>query len=283
MSKLTGEGFEIFTTGSPADAREALAALEQAQSYFITDGVLKAVDQPAPLRVVAFHSSGEYAAFRLHQNAFGHFFKGVNRSFIVLTDLLPEHREALLHEYTHAVVRQARLTLPSWLNEGVADLYSSLSVVDGRNVAGLPLAGRLRTIEHEGLVPLTELFSSRALAARPYDAAILYAQSWALTHMLVFHPAYAKNFSKLLSTASKNMDSAASLQRIFGKDLEQMDRDLRLYVARLSEVNGLDAPHADQPVAADIQTVDEAESELILSNLLQEQPWTRNSLHRVTE
>ena len=119
VSKTIGEHFEIYTTGSASDAQNAIAALEQAHDFFVAHHLIKE-DKSKPLRIVAFQSDAEYAAYRYHSNAFGHFFKGPNHMFIVLTDLLPEHREALLHEYTHAVVRQAGFTLPQWLNEGMA-------------------------------------------------------------------------------------------------------------------------------------------------------------------
>lgn len=282
MSKVTGEHFEIFTSGSPAHARNALVALEQAHSFFAAVEFVKA-DCATPLRIVAFHSTEEYATFRLHQNAFGHFFKGPTRSFIVLTDLLPEHREALLHEYTHFVVREAGLTLPQWLNEGIADLYSSLTVVDGHTLAGLPLPGRLRTIDSQGLVPTAEIFSSDSLAGDKSQAQLLYAESWALTHMLCFNPLYSANFGRFLRSASKKMDSAAVLEEIFGRSRAAIENDLQEYVGSLAAAQGVKIKLAIPTSKGSSQCLTEGEVDAVLTGLLEEQPWTRTYVHRQAE
>ena len=124
--RASNRHFDLFTTGSVAESKQALAALEAAQSYFSQSGELPFSDEKV-LKVVAFHSTEEYASFRLHKAAFGHYLKGAKQDFVVLSDIHPEHRDALIHEYTHSVVRQAGYNLPLWLNEGIADLYSSLA------------------------------------------------------------------------------------------------------------------------------------------------------------
>lgn len=276
MAKITAVQFEIDTTGSTALASEALSALEGARSYFVAGGIIPAAGKP--LRILAFHSTKEYAAFRLHSNAFGHFYRGRTQSFIVLTDLAREHREALLHEYTHAVAKEAGLTLPQWLNEGFAELYSTLAISNGEALAGLPVAGRLQNLEAVELQPLRRLFDCGTLAANGTDAALLYAQAWALTHMLAYHPAYASNFNQFLRAATKNMDSAAALPHFFGKSLGEIEADLQSYIATLATARGTHASLSSTPaLTAAIQDLNPAETSRLLASILEEQPWTRTA------
>ena len=153
-------------------------------------------------------------------------------------------------------------------------LYSSLSAANGQVIVGLPLKGRLQTLDGAGLMPVTQLLSSGTLAANGSRAAVLYAESWALTHMLCFHPEYAASFERLLKSATKTMDTPAVLQKLFGKELAEIDRDLANYVSKLPKAEGTSYQWSENVAALRTENVDEAQSSAVLTGLLTEQPWT---------
>ena len=279
FSKLETPNFEILTTGDTADAKNALAGLEQARAFFAQSSAFS-IQGAGKVRVIAFRQSSDYAPYRLHQAAFGHFYQGSLHNFIVLTDLHGEHREALIHEYTHFVVRQSGYNLPLWLNEGIADVYSSIAVADGTAVVGLPLQSRLRTIQREGLMPLTYLLSRTRESSRSGESKTIsafYAQSWALAHMLRFHPSYAPNFPRFLSVAGKGLDMTKALQVAFGRDTLQIQADLTDYLPALSAVRGEQFPAVFEAAEPCFSTLSDMQSELVVADLLAEQPWTRKA------
>src|SRR5438046_874231 len=84
--------------------------------------------------------------------------------------------------YSHA-----GLKFPTWLNEGLADLYSTLRMQGDKALVGDLIPGRLQSLSTEKWVPLSVILS--AGQDSPYyneksKAGSFYSESWALVHML---------------------------------------------------------------------------------------------------
>ena len=62
--------------------------------------------------------------------------------YIVMSDLATERTPAAIHEYMHLLVRHSGLKMPLWLNEGFADVYSTLQPRGGQIVLGEVPLGR---------------------------------------------------------------------------------------------------------------------------------------------
>ncbi len=94
------------------------------------------------------------------------------------------------------------LQLPPWLNEGLAEFFSTLRITDTHCELGAPQAMRLETLRHHPWLPFAELLAvdHESFARKTRDQmAIFYAESWALTHMLVSSPEYAPHFRELVA------------------------------------------------------------------------------------
>ncbi len=143
--RLATPKFELYTDVSSARAKDLLALFQEADSASLRP-LNERSGSEKPLRIIAFANSDEYAPFRLKTGAIGHYLHAHDRDYIVLADAEPEHFEAAVHEYTHYAVHRAGLHLPLWLNEGIADLYSTTTVKTGTPAVGAPLPGRLSTL-----------------------------------------------------------------------------------------------------------------------------------------
>lgn len=149
--------------------------------------------------------------------ALGHYLHARDRDYVVLCDAEPEHFEAAVHEYTHFAVNRAGLHLPLWLNEGIADLYSTTAVSAGKPLLGAPLAARLSTLTNNRLVPLRDLFAAgRAsfLYNTPEITPFFYAESWFFTRLLALDGRYAGQFPEFLDQVSAGRSSADALWSI---------------------------------------------------------------------
>ncbi len=208
-----------------------LRTLEEAWSFFGQVG-LRDTTPDRPLRVYAFQSRAEYAAVRLSRGTFGHYIRGRHGDYIVLEDIQPQHRQAAIHELAHLAFSRAGYHLPVWLNEGLADVYSTFSVSEGHATIGGVLTARSRALNREPWLDLASVLSltnEQRLYQEGNKVAIFYGESWALTHMLMFSPGYAAAFPVFLRAVSDGQSVSEALEKIYGKTDVELAVDLHRY------------------------------------------------------
>ena len=155
--------------------------------------------------------------------------------------------------------------MPLWLNEGLADLYSSVAKREGHVSLGRAPFGRLYTLENQPLINLETLLEvgrESPYYSQSQKMLLFYAESWALTHMLALSPDYAAEFPKFVEAVSAGANGRDSLAKIYGKTLDQVTADLQHYLSRKqlpTHVFELDMTAAEveaKPLASPRQQVD---------------------------
>jgi tetratricopeptide (TPR) repeat protein len=271
---------EILTSNNESEARAALQVFENAHQFFSTANLFPAALK-APVRIFAFQSKEEYTPYRLNGNAFGHFLHSRAGDYIVLEDIKPEHYQAALHEYTHYALAQAGFHLPTWLNEGIADLYSSMEPDGTKTVIGRLLPGRMAAWENKPAISLKLLFT--VTPDSPYyqesdKLLIFYAQSWALTHMLALEERYAARFPDFLKAVSSGLSSADALVQVYRKSLEQVESDLKQYRPRMAaNAAAFDIQFGSSVSEPQIKKLPDEEKRLALADLLAAHPATAST------
>jgi AraC-like DNA-binding protein len=278
---------EILTSNNERETRAALQIFENARKFFLNQNTLSGVLNK-PVRVFAFQSKAEYAPYRLNSNAFGHFLHNQQCDYIVLEDIKPEHYEAALHEYTHYVIKQAGLSLPTWLNEGIADLYSSLGPNGQKTMVGRLLPGRTAVLESEPPMNLRALFAVTPDSSYYNESdklPIFYAQSWALTHMLALDKQYSIRFPDFLKMISSGVSSPDAFLRVYGKNLEQVELDFSQYRPRMAaNTASFDIQLGNSFVESQVKVLPDDEKMLALADLLAAHPATApRALQTLTE
>ena len=233
--------FELYTTNTKEEGRELLHSLAGAQSFmrtvaFVETRASKERSQ-APVRILALRSRTEYEPFRLSPTAFGYFRHSRLGDYIVLQDIRLEHRQAAIHEYMHFLFRQAGLTLPLWLNEGLADFYSSLETDESQTRIGGLLPSRMRTLPSQALIDLTTLFAVNGKSPfynDPVQVGMFYAESWALVHMLALDPDYAPGLPELIRSMSTGLSPETAFSEAYGKSVPEIQSALQAYLPLLS-------------------------------------------------
>ncbi|MDQ6676276.1 MAG: tetratricopeptide repeat protein [Acidobacteriota bacterium] len=230
----------MYTTGGEKRAREVILYFEEVRSFFVQASPLRGVTE-FPVRIVAFKNARQYELYRMNSIAAAFYTKGRYRDYIVLGDLDPEHLPIAIHEYMHLVVQNSGIKLPVWLNEGWADVYSTLKPIGKKSMIGDLMPGRVQVLLQQKWMPFDALTSvgRDSPAYNEKDrASIFYAESWALTHMLYLSPGYSKNFNKFLLALNSGASTNDACQTAFGKtgaevfaDLQQYLRGNRLYGA----------------------------------------------------
>ena len=164
--RIRSANFELFTTAGERSGRDLLRHFEQVRGFFLQVFGLRETDAK-PVRIVAFHSEKEFQPYRPSEAATAFFHAGSEHDYIVMSNTDPEHYQVATHEYTHLLIGQFHATMPVWLNEGLAELYSTLQQVGDKVVVGMPPPGRGQCFAPRALDP-----SRHAPLYRPQFAAI---------------------------------------------------------------------------------------------------------------
>ena len=116
-------------------------------------------DDEKPVRIVAFHSQKEFDPYRPSEAATAYFHKGSEHDYIVMSNADSGHYQVATHEYTHLLIGQFHGSVPLWLNEGLAELYSTMRQDGDKMLVGIPPEGRGEVLVHEPWIPLETLLS----------------------------------------------------------------------------------------------------------------------------
>jgi tetratricopeptide (TPR) repeat protein len=146
-----------------------------------------------------------------------------------------------VHEFIHLLVKHSGIEIPIWLNEGLADVYSSMKPLGKKVLVGSLIPGRFYLLQQNKWMPLDALTTVDAKS--PYyneknRAGIFYSESWALVHMLLLSPKYRPQFTKLLAALASGQPASAAFLKIYGETPEQLQKDLEQYM-RGTQFNGM--------------------------------------------
>ncbi len=230
--RIESTHFELYTTAGEKKGREAVMYFDQVRSLF--EKIAKPGEGPkTPVRIVAFQSEKQYAPYRLNQAADAFYTSGPDRDYIVMKSIASEDYPIALHEYFHLIVQHSALHLPLWLNEGMAEIYSTAKPVGKQIRIGDILPGRLGEMQTSPWLGLNTLLSVKQgspLYTEKDPAGIFYAESWALAHMLYLSDQYWQKFADFLALIRPDATQAATFQRVYGKTPSEVTSDLEEYL-----------------------------------------------------
>jgi Tfp pilus assembly protein PilF len=230
--RVPSTDFEIYSSAGEGDTRRVLQSFERVRNFF--EQVMGSKGRRTePVHVVVFGSKKEYELYRPNDFATAFYTQIAGRDYIVLGSANDAVFPVAVHEYVHLVARNAGMKLPLWLNEGLADLFSTLQPQGDKVLVGTLLPGRMQALLRERWVPLATIIS--AGHDSPYyneksKAGSLYSEGWALTHMLQLSRTYGPRFSALVEELQKGTPSQQALEQTYGTTVGTLDKDLQAYL-----------------------------------------------------
>lgn len=257
---ISSPHFEIHTDAGEVAARRVLTRFEQARR--VLDAVGPGPKSAFPTRILLYASARDYASIRPASNVPGFYQSGPERDYIAML-AGAEIDRIVLHEYTHAVLNHALHRLPQWLEEGLAEYYSTLSAAGGKATLGAPVAAHVETLRTSDWLPAATL-AAVAKDSPHYNEAgkntVFYAQSWALTHMLERGAACRGKLPDFIERLSKGEPQAAAFQASFGRSWEEALAGLPAYVrAGFSSIT-VEAPPAAALLFSPVEALDPVEA-----------------------
>lgn len=229
---LQTENFEMYTTAGEKKGRETLLYYEQVRALFAK---LFKFDKPSkfPVRIVAFRNEKEFLPFRPGQAAAAFYAPSLERDYIVMQSINPENYPVAVHEYTHRFIHSMGLEFPIWLNEGFAELFSTVQQAGNKIEMGKMDANRALVVRSNKTIPFATFMSideKSPLYNEREKASIFYAQSFALAHMLYFSETYKPKIGALETAYQKSKDPATVFQTAYGMPIEAVQKDLERYM-----------------------------------------------------
>lgn len=270
--RLSTPHFELYTTEGEKRGRETILYFETIRSFFTQAAPMGNGITDFPVRIIAFKSEKQYQPYRANNVAFAYFTYSRTRDYIVMQDSDSEHLPVAIHEYMHLMVHHLGLNLPAWLNEGWADLYSTLKPNGKQTQLGALIPSHVLRLQQEKWIDFDTLTSVDHRS--PYynesnRAGIFYAESWALVHMLYLTPEYRPKFTAFVRAILQGKTAAEACEIALGKSSKEVFEDLRGYFSR-NQFYGVNfsVKLTKSEEEAELSPVSDTDSDIVLADLL---------------
>ena len=280
--RLTTPNLTVVGNARESDLRRAAEEIERFRSAVATLSTSLRLDSPVPVTVVVFRDDNAFTPFkprnrgRILDNVAGYFMPMPHAGYIAMapTGNRQFTYQVTFHEYTHYIVNRNMKRLPFWLNEGLADFYSTFagSEKDGRTIIGRPIDSYVAMLLTRSLIPLARFVSPTETARLFRDAEgtyKMYAQSWALTHYLLVGNKGARRgqLGQFIARVSGGAPADKAFVEVFGPDLAALDRELSAHVRQFQLPGIMLNDDKTRPVS-DVTTMTEADALQIQADLL---------------
>jgi cytochrome c-type biogenesis protein CcmH/NrfG len=239
------EHFEMFSSASERESRELLNKLEQFRATVLKIFPLRHDHEPRAT-VILFETDRRFEPYKPLYNGqpkdvAGYFVGSPDEAVIALTN---DHdfevtMEIIFHEHVHLLLQARGDNPPPWLNEGLAELFSTFTIEGDTFQIGRAKPAHVTLLSQSGLLSLAHLFAVTRQSPEYNEGerrGIFYAESWALLHFLVFgeertvYLPKLMRFLELLSSPGAAIDKC--FREAFATDYNGMQMNLRSYLQR---------------------------------------------------
>jgi Flp pilus assembly protein TadD len=216
-------------------ARRALAVLDQLRTlesaWDAKHGRLP--DATPPLRVMLYRSRAEFSPFQLTAANLGLFQSGADRDWLMVLDSGESGMRAARHEWVHRAHHHSTPVLPLWLEEGLAEYWSTIEAAGGQARLGKMVPDHIRLLNQSRWLTAAELFGATKQSDWYRDerlSGVFYAQSWALVHLLGQHPDWKGKLDPFIAAIASGGSPAGAFHQFWGRTPDQAVEEARLRV-----------------------------------------------------
>ena len=193
-ARLKSPNFELYTDGGAGPARDVFEAFRADPPGFRTNLGKKNLAS-VPVRIFLFRSEPSFRPYRMSEdkNRVAITQAGAERDYIAMQNTGEGSYRTVFHEYAHMIVNHTWPRIPTWCEEGIAEVYSTLRVLGNEVHVGDLIPSHLLVLRENKILDLASLMmidQSSPYYNEARKAGIFYAESWALTHMLIMSESY---------------------------------------------------------------------------------------------
>jgi tetratricopeptide (TPR) repeat protein len=242
-NQLRTEHFD-FVGHVPAERLGALATgLEHLQRVLAELNAGRTSGPPVPTRVIVFRDDTDFGPYkppdgRGKTRLSGFFLAHPHLDFVAIDGDPALNPEGLLfHEYLHAFVRHNLEHAPLWLNEGLAEFYSTFSLEGRRAIIGRTVPGHVARLHNGEPLRLARLLALDAGSPEYKEdrrQPVFYAQAWALVHyLLTGGEELRSSLGVYLDALPASNDPVELFRQCFGGSLSDVEKALQSHLARV--------------------------------------------------
>jgi TonB family protein len=273
------EHFEMYSSATEDQSRRILVGLEEFRANFLGLFPLHGASEPRTT-VVVFESDSGFRRYKPQykgkpKDVSGYFIPASDEVMIAMTseshDEDDDPRRVIYHEYVHLLLNTRDAKFPLWLNEGIAEVFSTFKVENGKVEYGQPIANHVLLLRHHSFLPLPQLFNVTH-ESPDYNEddrmGSFYAESWALTHFLLFgaDKANAARLNQFIGRLRQGAEVESSFREAFGTSYQTMETALRRYLEG-GDYYKRGAPAVARNIPATFRKASEVERDFALLNL----------------
>jgi tetratricopeptide (TPR) repeat protein len=295
--RLDALTFVIFSDASPKKASELAVRLQQFQAVLSQLGLELRSDSALPLYVYLFKGKESFEPYQL-PGAVAYFVRGPFARYIAVsatptasTSGNPAVQWAnsytfhpysdLYHELVHDALAHNFARVPSWLNEGLAQYYSTFDVSKGAATFGRATPFAIHRLRHEPWFSLDVLLTAEVRHGQADGEEdeeiterkrVFYAQSWALVnYLLTGEPARRAAFFEYFRRIQAGDPSDQAFRDTFSIGFDELEAELRAYVQgdRIGYAS-VDVPEREIGQQPEARRLSQAEILFHLGDLLME-------------
>jgi len=188
--RLQAPHFLIFSDATPERTVELARQIETFRAALLRLGTGLEARSTLQTVVFIFKDHETYRPYRHRSDIAGMFVKHRDGNSIAVNASAPGGPwQIVFHEYMHFFLNNNFTDIPLWLDEGMAEAYSTFTLKGTTARLGAPLDAQRRWLESHPLMPLETLFRVDHGSSEYQEESkvgTFYAQSWALVHYLAF-------------------------------------------------------------------------------------------------
>jgi tetratricopeptide (TPR) repeat protein len=283
-TKIKSKNFTVIGNTSESDILKLATNLEEFRHVLSLLFPRAQIETPVPTTVFLFKSHNSFKPFKpqykgkTRENVGGYFQASPDGNYIALTSEAGGGNplEIIFHEYEHFVIRNNVPNAPLWLNEGLAEFFSTFTSDDDRKASvGSPIARHILTLREGRFLPLETLLTVNHKSPHYNEsgkAGIFYAESWTLVHYLMFGNGEKRKhqLSKFIGGLSAGLPLEENFRQAFQSDYKTLENELRAYVRKFTfPVLKLNfSQHLDFAKETQKELMSEAEVQYYLGDLL---------------
>ncbi len=232
------ESFMLYSNAEVSKAERVARDLEGLRRAMAKITRLE-LSSPVPTSIFVFANDGSLIPYKhLYRgepaSMSGAFYTQPYGDYIVMDGA--RRQEATLtvyHEYVHTVLRNNLPGLPLWLEEGLAELYSTFEIVDGRGRIGRPLQRHLKELAKGEPLSLEALLRVDAESSH-YNVfehqGEFYARSWELVHYLLLgNDERRRQMLDFLRLGFGGIVQDEAFRRAFAVDYATLEKEITAY------------------------------------------------------
>jgi tetratricopeptide (TPR) repeat protein len=246
--RIQSKHFTVIGDANEGSLRKVTAKLEQFREALMIMFPKLGVDASRSTTVIIFKSDDAFRPYKprykgkIREQVGGYFLERPDGNYIVFTN--EEHAgvdpyEIIFHEYEHSLVHQSLFRIPPWLDEGLAEFYSSFetSEKDQKATLGNPISRHVFYLRENHILPLKTLLTVDRTSPQYNEsskAGVFYAESWALIHYLVLgnNQKRQAQLIKFIDLVQSDVPTEESFRQAFQVDYEKIEEELRDYLTK---------------------------------------------------